>query len=107
MILSIYSRFKKLDCTLSMMGKRKGVLGLILKCTKPDARCDRCDVPLIHSTWNDVSVCYSISKTPRDGFICIQCALGHNRTYKPKTTTEEVDAFIEHLQEKQPVLAQH
>ena len=87
--------------------RKHGILGLTTKCNQPNARCDRCDLLLEHSVWDGTFVCYSINRSPRDGFICIQCALGHIRTYKPKTTTEEIDAFIEHLQEKQPVLVQH
>lgn len=89
------------------MSKRSGILGLTTKCSKSNVRCDRCDLLLVHSTWNDVSVCYSISKSPNDGFICIQCATGRIKTIKPRTTSQEVDVFIQHLKKKQSVLMQH
>ena len=85
--------------------RKHGILGLTTKCNQPNARCDRCDLLLEHSVWDGIFVCYSISKSPRDGFICIQCALGHNRTYKPKTTSQEVDDFTKHLKKKPLVLA--
>jgi len=86
------------------MSKQNGVIGLISKCSKLDARCDRCDLLLIHSIWNNISVCYSISKLPKYGFICIQCASGHAKKIKPRTTPQEVDDFIQYLKKKQPVL---
>ena len=87
------------------MSKRKGVLGLTTKYVQSNARCDRCDIPLVHSTWNDATVCYSISKSTNDGFICIQCATGHNRRAKHRVTAQEVDDFTKHLKKKPPVSA--
>ncbi|KAF6247503.1 hypothetical protein C6990_03345 [Nitrosopumilus sp. b3] len=83
--------------------RKRGFIGIVHKGSKSNARCDRCDIPLTHSKWNGVSVCYSVSKSSLDGFICIQCALGYRKTTKPKTTSQEVDAFTKHLK-KEPVL---
>ncbi len=83
----------------------RNILGLTTRCNKSNARCDRCDIPLVHSTWNDVFVCYSVSKSSNDGFICIQCAVGHSKTKKARITSQEVDDFIKHLKKKSLVLA--
>ena len=84
--------------------RKHGILGLTTKCNQPNARCDRCDLLLEHSVWDGTFVCYSINRSPRDGFICIQCATGHNRRVKHKVTTQEVDDFIKHLKKKPLVL---
>lgn len=89
------------------MNKHNEKLGLTTKCSKLDARCDRCDLLLKHSTWNDVFVCYSVNNSPSDGFICIQCATGQIRTHKPRITSEEVDIFIKYRKKKQQVLVKH
>lgn len=85
------------------MIKRTCDIGLITLSKCESLRCDRCDLLLKNSKWNDVMIFYSTNKKLIDGFVCIQCAVGYNKQIMPKITVKEVDDFLTHLK-KEPVL---
>ncbi|WP_179361680.1 hypothetical protein [Nitrosopumilus cobalaminigenes] len=69
----------------------KSNYGLTDTC-RASLRCDRCDLPLHCSTYNDVKIVYSTSVAKDKGFHCIRCAVN-----KKKVTTEEIEQTISQL----------
>jgi len=64
-------------------------IGLIDTCPE-NARCDRCDLPLQGSTFNDIKIVYAVPK--HRTFWCVRCAVRKN-----KVTTEQIEQQVNQL----------
>lgn len=74
----------------------KQVTGLttnIIRCAK---RCDKCDILLDHSRYQDKKIVFCVSK--KGLYICLQCAMKQNEHMKkPRVTSEELDQYLRSL----------
>ena len=60
-------------------------------------RCDRCDLPLQCSEYNNTGLVYSVNTSPLSGFICVRCAGTKSPKGNVRVTVNDMDQYLQKL----------
>jgi len=69
--------------------------------SREEPRCDRCNLLLSQSQWNDTHVVFSTSQNRQSGFLCVHCAVNPHKTkhgmVKQRIVADEVEDYVKKL----------